>query len=49
MTEWLEYQEAQQQSKETDDDLHKGKSELGRWEAPEKGWIKINTDAALQQ
>ena len=48
-TEWLEYQEVQEKGREGMAELKQEVKKQERWTAPEKEWIKLNTDAALDQ
>ncbi|XP_027109537.1 uncharacterized protein [Coffea arabica] len=49
LTEWLEYQEVQYEGKEEGRESRLEAGKKGSWAAPNKGWIKLNTDAALNQ
>ncbi|XP_071923288.1 uncharacterized protein [Coffea arabica] len=49
VTEWLEYQECVGEGSEEEEEPQQLKKEKGRWTAPDKGWIKLNTDAALNR
>nr|XP_027120699.1 uncharacterized protein LOC113737717 [Coffea arabica] len=45
--EWQEYQEAQEMEVEWGDSGMKEGREVHGWERPQEGWIKLNSDAAL--
>ena len=49
LTEWLEYQEVQYEGKEEGRESRLEAGKKGSWAAPNKGWIKLNTDAALDR
>ncbi|XP_027061039.1 uncharacterized protein [Coffea arabica] len=49
LTEWLEYQEIQGEGMEEERELRQRVRKQERWAAPDKGWIKLNTNAALNQ
>ncbi|CDP14369.1 unnamed protein product [Coffea canephora] len=47
--EWREFQEAQDVDGGNGSHTTNGKEGLGGWREPEVGWVKINSDAAVQQ
>ena len=47
--EWREFQEVQDVDGGTGNHRTSGKEGLGGWKEPEGGWVKINSDAAVQQ
>ena len=49
MTEWVEFQKIKEKEKESEAEVQQEKWKYGKWSAPRKGWIKLNTDAALNQ
>ena len=48
VVEWQEYQEAQETEGEVRDCGTKANKDVHGWERPQEGWIKLNSDAALQ-
>ena len=46
--EWREFQEAQELEGGTDSYRNNGKERLCGWKEPEEGWVKINSDVAVQ-